>query len=278
MWQAGGHAANGPAGAPVSNGQASATAQSVAAHRLWFDRASAPYGHPRADERLCADVAGEHAGAGTSERMISYLAARTRFVDRAVVTALDRGIRQVVIAGAGYDGRAWRYAKPGVAFIELDHPATQADKQARLARLGINTDHVRFVAAAFARDPIGPGLTGACLDVGQPSLIVCEGVAAYLQTPVLTALLAGLADVVAAGSRLVITVSVSIGSAGLAERRAAFQDRVAALGEPAGAVVTAETAEPLLIASGWHPVPIPQHSESAQRAQRSGFLTAERVR
>ena len=61
---------------------------------------------------------------------------------------------QVVIGAAGYDGRAFRYAKPGVTWFELDHPSTQADKMARLGKLGVQTGHVRFVAADFASDPV----------------------------------------------------------------------------------------------------------------------------
>jgi len=46
--------------------------------------------------------------------MRDYLRARTRFFDTKVTGALDRGCPQVVIGAAGYDGRALRYAKPGV--------------------------------------------------------------------------------------------------------------------------------------------------------------------
>lgn len=42
------------------------------------------------------------------------LAARTRFFDDAVVEALDEGLSQVGVIGAGYDSRAWRLARPGV--------------------------------------------------------------------------------------------------------------------------------------------------------------------
>jgi len=63
--------------------------------------------------------------------MHEYIRARTAFFDRVVVSAIDRGVAQVVIGGAGYDGRAFRYAKPGVRWFEVDHPATQADKRAR---------------------------------------------------------------------------------------------------------------------------------------------------
>ena len=85
----------------------------------------APYGAPAADEALAADVA---AGlVAPANRMHDYLAARTSFFDRTVVSAIDRGVRQVVVGAAGYDGRAFRYAKPGVRWFEVDHPATQRD-------------------------------------------------------------------------------------------------------------------------------------------------------
>lgn len=89
----------------MRDGQASVTAQRVAAHRLSFDRVPTPYGDAAADERLSRDVVGEST-AGSTEQMAGYLAARTAFFDRAVITALDRGVTQVVVAAAGYDGRA----------------------------------------------------------------------------------------------------------------------------------------------------------------------------
>jgi methyltransferase (TIGR00027 family) len=63
------------------------------------------------------------------------MAARTRFFDSGLLHACERGVGQVVIVGAGYDGRPLRFRRPGVTFYELDHPATQADKRARLAEV-----------------------------------------------------------------------------------------------------------------------------------------------
>src|SRR5262249_27672612 len=127
----------------MEDGGPSQTARRVAAHRLDFTRVPADYGDPAADQALAADVAdGRQAPAG---RMHAYLAARTFFFDRTVTGTLGRGVRQVVAGGAGYDGRALRYAKPGVRWFEVDHPATQRDKLQRLARLGIDTSHIGFV-------------------------------------------------------------------------------------------------------------------------------------
>src|SRR5205809_2335319 len=156
-------------------GEASETARRVAAHRLTFDRVPVAYGDPAGDERLARDVAGS-ATVRSAESMVAYLAARTLFFDRAVVAALDRGVTQVVIAAAGYDGRALRYSKPGVRWFEVDHPDTQRDKRERLERLAIAIDHVRLVAADFAVDDVAAGLQAAGHDARSPSLFLCEGV------------------------------------------------------------------------------------------------------
>ncbi len=66
-----------------------------------------------------------------ASRTLAFLAARTRHVDAAVTAALDDGFGQVLTVGAGYDSRPWRLARPGVRFVELDHPGTQADKRHR---------------------------------------------------------------------------------------------------------------------------------------------------
>jgi len=267
----------GVAGHPpmLNSGQASVTAQRVAAHRLTFDRLFAPYGDPAADERLYRDLA-DGSTTGSGEQMAAYLAARTTFFDRTVVTALDRGVTQVVVAGAGYDGRPWRYAKPGVRWFELDHPDTQRDKQRRLRRLGIDTDQVTFVPADFTVDQVGPRLAAAGLNPTRTSLMLSEGVAAYLDRPVLAALLQGLAEVAAQHSRLAISLSVATGSPGLAARRAQFQAGVAALGEPARTVLSADDADPLLVAAGWRPVPTSSEDGPArERARKTGLVTAE---
>ena len=90
--------------------------------------------------------------------MTRHLQARTEFMDHMVVDAIHNGTKQFVIVGAGYDGRSLRYAAPGTRWYELDHPATQSDKRARLERLGIDVSAVGFAAADFARDDVAAAL------------------------------------------------------------------------------------------------------------------------
>src|SRR6478752_1883935 len=231
----------------MEDGGPSQTARRVAAHRLDFTRIPADYGDPAADHALAVDVAaGRQAPAG---RMHDYLAARTAFFDRTVTGALGRGVTQVVVGAAGYDGRAFRYAKPGVRWFEVDHPATQRDKLERLERLGIDASHVRFVEADFARDPVASRLRAAGLDPDAPSLFLLEGVAVYLEPAVLEDVLGQFRQVAAPGSSLAISVSLSRPRGDSA--RARFQATVAALGEPARSTFEAAEAEALLARTGW---------------------------
>jgi methyltransferase (TIGR00027 family) len=202
----------------VQLGRASETARRVAAQRLTFARVPGP-GRPEDDEALHRDVADGLRWAPTP--MTRYLAARTAFFDRAVV-----GWRgpQVVALGAGYDGRSLRYA--GARWWELDHPATQADKLARLARLGIAPTAV-FVAADFLVDELGlPGHAP-----GLPTLFLCEGLLAYLPGTAVERLLTWAASVAAPGSRLVAEVPVTPLDEG-SSTRAALRRDVARVGEP----------------------------------------------
>ena len=231
-------------------GEPSVTARRVAAQRLAFPRVPAGGGDAAADDLLATDVAGELAG-GPPGPMSRYLAARTSFFDQVVVGALDDGVGQVVIVGAGYDGRALRYSRPGVRWFEVDHPDTQADKRERLGRLGVETGHVSFVPADLGATDVGPALLDAAFDPGRRSLFLCEGLLVYLERDVIDRLLAGLRAVAAPGSRLVLSVSVALEDGAGRERREQFSRRVAAVGEPARTVLPAGQAEELLERLGW---------------------------
>ena len=247
----------------MKEGTASHTARSVAARRLEYDRAATGHGDPAADEALSRDVAGGLRP--RRNRMHEYLRARTAFFDRVLVNAVDRGITQVVVGGAGYDGRALRYARPGVRWFEVDHPATQADKRERLARLGLDTAHIAFIPADFTADPVAGPLRDAGLDPARAALFLFEGVAVYLDRPVTERVLAEFREVTAAGSPLAISVSIA---GATSQTRARFAARVADLGEPAITVLTVDEAGELLGAAGW------ELGEATSRQRSAGLLLA----
>lgn len=217
----------------MEQGRASETARRVAAQRLTFTRPSGP-GDAAADEALHRDVADGLDWSPTP--MTRYLAARTAFFDRA---AVEWSGPQVVALGAGYDGRSLRYS--GARWWELDHPATQADKLARLARLGI-TATAAFVAADFLTDTWElPGH-----DASAPTLFLCEGVLAYLPDP--ARLLTWAASVAAPGSLLVTEVPVT-GAASATST--AMRSTVAAVGEAMAEPWERSSLETRFSSYGW---------------------------
>ena len=259
----------------MKDGGPSVTARRVAAHRLGFTRVTTDYGDPAADESLAADVA--DGLVVSASRMRDYLAARTSFFDRTVTGAIDRGGRQIVVGAAGYDARSLRYAKPGVRWFEVDHPATQRDKLARLKRLGIAAAGVRFVEADFTRDPVAARLREAGLDADAPSLFLLEGVAVYLELAVLESVLVQFRQVAAPGSQLAISASVSRPDD---RNRARFEAAVAAMGEPVRSTFEAGQAEDLLARSGWPVADADGKADASgkaatdERLRSAGLLTA----
>ncbi len=251
----------------ATDGAPSATARRVAAYRLGFARVPTPYGDPAADDSLARDVAGNTQVVG-SESMARYLKGRTVFFDRVVVDAMERGVTQVVSIGAGFDGRAVRYAKPGVRWWEVDQAPTQSDKRARLSRLDIDARHVSFVPVDLRR----PGLARAVIEAGyQPDgagMLLCEGVAVYLDVATFSSVLNEARTLATVGTRLALSVGTTPTSDAHAARRQRFEAVVAGLGEPARSSLNAEDAGPLLAAARW------RVAETSERSARAGFVVA----
>jgi len=112
----------------------------------------------------------------------SSVVARTRLIDDVISTALDEGIEQLVVLGAGFDSRAYRMPRlRGIEVFEVDHPDTQAAKQEVLKRLlGVLPKHVRFVAVDFKRDDLTSAMSRADYRAAARTFILWEGVTNYL--------------------------------------------------------------------------------------------------
>jgi methyltransferase (TIGR00027 family) len=137
--------------------------------------------------------------------MADLIALRTAAIDTAVRTAIAGGATQLVILGAGYDGRAWRMTElGGVSVFEVDHPATQGDKRARLSDMRPVTDVVRFVPIDFERESLAAALERAGHDSSAPTCWIWEGVVMYLTRDAMRATLTDLAGRSAPGSTLII--------------------------------------------------------------------------
>jgi len=223
----------------MQTGQPSQTAQRAAAHRAAHQLLE--------DGRIFQDplavpILGESPGAIAREAaanperrgMRLFIAARTRFAESAVAAAVQRGVRQLVVLGAGLDTFAYRNPHADLRVFEVDHPATQAWKRQRLAEAGIAMpDSMRFAPVDFERVSLAEGLNAAGFAPVAQAIFTWLGVVPYLTEQAVFATLGYIAGL-APGSEVVFTYSDPPGSM-TAERAAAHGRRaahVAALGEP----------------------------------------------
>jgi methyltransferase (TIGR00027 family) len=139
---------------------------------------------------------------GSLKARAAMMVARTVAVDDAIRAA---GAPQLVILGAGLDGRAWRMSELAdtVAF-EVDHPDTQRDKRVRVSSLRQVAREVRFVPVDFERDDFEKALAVAGHDPTRPTTWVWEGVVMYLRRRDIEATMRVIARRSPPGSRLII--------------------------------------------------------------------------
>ena len=212
-------------------------------------------GDAAADERLMAELIGDlprevvERRRGRDGGFSGWIVARTRFFDAVLIESLRAGVTQVVVLGAGYDGRALRYRTPNVRFFEVDHPATQADKLERLRETGASVEGIVFVAADFTEPGLGDALDAAGHDPQRPSLFVCEGVLRYLPEPAYRGLLRVAGERAAAGSVLAVSISTRDDEPG--ERERAREGALAESGEAVLTVPPAAVALDWVAGAGW---------------------------
>jgi methyltransferase (TIGR00027 family) len=141
--------------------------------------------------------AADFGGAG----VVSLLAGRTRFFDDAIKRAQQRGFRQVVLLGAGYDARALRLAHDRVQFFEVDHPATQADKRRKIENLG-NKYPAKLISVDFTKDRLQERILQAGFNTEEPTFFLWEGVIMYLSEDQVRGTLRALRELAAPQSQL----------------------------------------------------------------------------
>jgi methyltransferase (TIGR00027 family) len=135
-----------------------------------------------------------------------FLAARERYIDDYLQSCLEAGIRQLVLLGAGYDSRAYRFEglKHGVKVFEVDHPATQGVKIERLKRLlGRLPDQVVFVDIDFNQQSLAQRLRECSYDPALKGLFIWQGVTYYLTPEAVDATLAFIVQKSGPGSAIV---------------------------------------------------------------------------
>jgi len=226
----------------MEQNQPSRTAQGAAMHRAAHQLVDRP---PVFDDPLALKIIGEEAetelregrdvrAMTTSNGLRAFIATRSRFAEDCLAEAMARGVGQYVLLGAGLDTFAYRAIRKGLRVFEVDHPATQAWKRARLSEIRIAPpDWVTYAPVDFERETIREGLARAGFDFASPAMFAWLGVVPYLTREAVTGTLAFVASL-AKGSEIVFDYAQTPGKEST-EQRAHFDamaERVAASGEP----------------------------------------------
>ncbi len=197
-------------------------------------------------------------------RLASDVVLRTLRLDEVVLAGVARGVRQIVLLGAGHDARAYRLdGVEEATFYEIDFPDTQRAKRARLGERRPTAREVRHVAIDFRADTVDAALSRAGFERASPAVFIWEGVTMYLPGDARRATLAAVARAAAPGSDLALTYSrledvprALVGFARVASR---------AIGEPLDGYVTREELWRELATEGFEPIEDSQGPDWARR-------------
>jgi methyltransferase (TIGR00027 family) len=118
-----------------------------------------------------------------SRGLRTHMVVRSRFCEDQLREAVQRGLDQYVILGAGMD--TFTYRQPDWArsmrIFEVDHPASQQYKLQRLTQARISIpENSEYVPIDFESDTLKTGLARSSLDINQPVFFSWLGVTMYL--------------------------------------------------------------------------------------------------
>ena len=152
----------------------------------------------------------------TGKGVMGFLVARCRYMDDTLQQCLEDGLQQLVILGAGYDSRAYRFEQlrqpvprdpdraKGVRVFEVDHPATQQVKISKVRRaLGELPEHVTYVGIDFITQTLEKRLPECGYDEGLRTLFIWEGVVMYLSAEAVDNTLSFIAHHSGTGSQVI---------------------------------------------------------------------------
>jgi methyltransferase (TIGR00027 family) len=187
---------------------------------------------PAAVERIGA--AADKARSPAARRLRSHVTLRSRFAEDRLSRAVERGVRQFVILGAGGDTFAYRqpdWAR-SVSIFEVDHAASQADKRQRLSAAGLDVPpNVHYAPIDFETTTLRDGLDAGGVDIAAPAFFSWLGVTMYLTESAIDAVLKTVAAF-GKGSEIVFTYARRQRAERDPARGPSLAELAAAMGEP----------------------------------------------
>ncbi len=111
----------------------------------------------------------------------AFLVARSRYAEDNLGKAVEGGVEQYVLLGAGLDTFAYRNPYPQLRVFEVDHPATQQWKRELLQRNRIPIpESVIYTPVDFERQSLSDQLRDAGFNHSAPAFFAWLGVVPYL--------------------------------------------------------------------------------------------------
>jgi len=153
---------------------------------------------------------------------------RSRYAEDLLDQAVQQNTQQYILVGAGLDSFALRESHhyPTLKIFEVDHPDTQAAKQAKLKKLGNIPASVEFVAINFEKESISEALARSLYERSAPAFFSWLGTTHYLNPQTTLQTLKSIAEFAANASEVVLDYSTDfqeltgierIGSMGVAQ-------------------------------------------------------------
>ena len=184
---------------------------------------------------------------------------RARYAEQALESAVERGIDQYVIIGAGMDSFAFR--RPDlmsrIDVFEIDHPFTQSQKLARIRRAGwAIPSRLHFVPADLTKISAVDALQGSGFQRSRPTFLTLMGVAYYLGSEDLGETAESIARDLPEGTLLLL--DYLLGETSSSPRHRVMKEKLKAFvdkrGEPMVAEYSLESMKTLMAARGFDTV------------------------
>lgn len=117
-----------------------------------------------------------------SKGAFGLILCRTKYIDDLLQMAINTGIEQVVILGAGLDTRPYRIEGINeLRVFEVDLPIMQKIKKEKIIKiLGKLPTHITYVSIDFDKQLLEEVLNNEVLDSERPIFFIWEGVTQYI--------------------------------------------------------------------------------------------------
>jgi methyltransferase (TIGR00027 family) len=214
---------------------------------------------------------------------------RHRFIDEHLLEALP-DVEQVLILGAGYDSRAYRFSRPIGArpVYEVDLAPLSRRKAAIVATRPDLFGHtsVRRVEIDFRTQSLPDRLADSGFRTGAPTFVVWEGVSMYLTRQAVDATLRALGAVCGPGTVLAMDYWQSVGGRSVYDRFRRIGERgIRLIGEPITFSIAPSDVPDLLAGEGFDVLDLATAGEMTRRYATAGrhcdegmYVVAARLR